>query len=130
EDRAKVFREVRRVGKPGGRFFFSTHNLQYMRARFDLRRSLRASPRKALRNVAQTLAAMYYNRALRLSTLMAPGASHAVLNDGVHSGRLRTYYVSPQEQVEQLAAYFDDIKVYGLAKGEVVDAQDWYQLED
>jgi ubiquinone/menaquinone biosynthesis C-methylase UbiE len=44
--------------------------------------------------------------------------SRAVLNDGVHHGRLQTYYIRPSAQVIQLRAGFTDIVLYSVATGE------------
>ena len=82
-DRMAIFREIRRVGKKSGVFFFSTHNLQALHT-FGDKFKLRAS---------------------------------AIINDGVHGGRLRTYYIRPAAQVTELQHYFWDVVVYSLNTG-------------
>jgi hypothetical protein len=41
-----------------------------------------------------------------------------MVNDGAHNFQLRTYYITPLEQVKQLSELgFSDIKMYSLADG-------------
>jgi ubiquinone/menaquinone biosynthesis C-methylase UbiE len=44
EDRLRIFQEVRRVGKAGGYFCFSTHNLYWCPEIFELRRIISFNP--------------------------------------------------------------------------------------
>jgi ubiquinone/menaquinone biosynthesis C-methylase UbiE len=67
QDRLQVFAEVRRVGRPGALFYFSTHNLQ------------------ALQNFE------FHNQ-----------ITHALINDGVHNGRLETCYIRPAGPIEAI----------------------------
>jgi ubiquinone/menaquinone biosynthesis C-methylase UbiE len=85
QDRLRVFAEVRRVGRPGALFYFSTHNLQALQ-NFEVHNQI----------------------------------THALINDGVHNGRLETYYVRPADQLKQLKGLFEDIRVYSLSTGEVI----------
>jgi len=50
------------------------------------------------------------------------GSGYAIVNDGVHGGRLETYYVSPDEQLNQLSPWFNEIRVYDI-DGERVTLQ-------
>lgn len=81
--RPAVFREVRRVGRNQGLFFFSTHNLQALHT---------------------------FGDKFKLH-------DRVIINDGVHGGRLRTYYVRPAVQLKELRRYFSDVVVYTLASG-------------
>jgi hypothetical protein len=41
-----------------------------------------------------------------------------IFNDGAHNFRLKTYYVTPTEQIKQLTELeFSGIKIYGLLDG-------------
>jgi ubiquinone/menaquinone biosynthesis C-methylase UbiE len=89
-DRLRVLQQVHRVGRRGGFFCFSAHNLQ-SRQQVDLP--------------------------------FESGCGFAVINDGVHDGRLQLYYIRPDEQLQQLRPYFTDIRVYNLAGNLVQDHQ-------
>jgi ubiquinone/menaquinone biosynthesis C-methylase UbiE len=94
-DRVRVFAEIRRVGRPGALFYFSTHNLQ------------------ALEDSA------VHNR-----------IAYALINDGVHHGRLETCYVRPPDQLKQLQALFEDVRVYSLSTGQVIHNQSDLEAND
>lgn len=116
DDRLTALGEIRRVGKPGAPFFFSTHNLQSIERLFTIRRTwhpLKMGYRLG-RNLLLRLANMR-----SVTSLIAAG--HAVMNDGTHGFRLKTYYITPEEQVRQLkSAGFADIDVYSVETGELV----------
>jgi hypothetical protein len=61
-----------------------------------------------------------YNRGVDVGALS--GRSHAVLNDGVHGFRLRTYYVDPLAQLDQLRDDFADVQVFSVA-GETIPTE-------
>jgi hypothetical protein len=46
--------------------------------------------------------------------------THALINDGVHNGRLETCYVRPADQLKRLKGIFKDVRVYSLSTGEVI----------
>lgn len=53
---------------------------------------------------------------------------YAILNDGAHDFRLRTYYIKPREQIKQLTDLeFTNIKIYGLFDGREI--KDSFKLE-
>jgi hypothetical protein len=48
---------------------------------------------------------------------------YMIFNDGAHDFRLRTYYITPTEQIKQLTDYgFSGIKIYGLDGREITNA--------
>jgi hypothetical protein len=49
-----------------------------------------------------------------------------MFNTGVHDFRLKTFYITPKEQIKQLSQHkFTNIKVYGLEDGrEIKDPTD------
>jgi SAM-dependent methyltransferase len=123
EDRAAVFREIRRVGKPGGCFLFSTHNLNSLDRLFavNVGRDLRATARQAWRVAVLRLR----NEWRSVRTLR--GRDHLFLYDTNYlatPGRFfraqirragRYCYVRPDVQVRQLQDLgFADISVYGI----------------
>lgn len=119
-DRLRILQEVCRVGKPGGYFCFSSHNLQAMEREFDWRNQFSCNPITAYSNLVMLLLLRGFNRTIRPKQLNA--LTHAVIRDESHNFRLQTYYVRPQEQLRQLAADFKDVKIYSWSNGlEITD---------
>jgi ubiquinone/menaquinone biosynthesis C-methylase UbiE len=109
-DRLKIFQEVSRISKPGGYFFFSSHNLQGIEREFNWRNQVSFNPIATYINLVMLAILRFYNRAIALSQLKT--SAHAVIKDDSHNFRLKTYYVRPQEQLNQLEADFSHIQVY------------------
>ncbi len=114
-DRLKVFQEVCRVGKPGGYFFFSSHNLQGLEHAFDARKQLSVNPFKTYVNLVMLGLLRCFNRSLTLKQLQA--SAHVVVRDESHNFCLQTYYVRPEEQLSQLNAHFNNATVYAWKSG-------------
>lgn len=121
DDRARIFAEVRRVCVPGGWFAFSSHNLNACGDLFDWRRIVSLDPRHARRTVKRLLLRLVYNAGTSKS--MIDAAPYAIINDGAHGRRLRTYYIRPQTQIAQLQSGFSDVRVFSTATGAAL-AQD------
>lgn len=108
-ERQALLPEICRIGKPGGYFCFSSHNLQGLEQAFDLKRQLRLNPLSSYVNLIMLALLRWLNRPLTLTALQA--ADHVIVKDESHNFRLRTYYVRPKAQLEQLAA-FGPVDVY------------------
>jgi ubiquinone/menaquinone biosynthesis C-methylase UbiE len=120
-DRLRVLKEIGRVGTPGGYFCFSSHNLQDLR-QFEFPRLSGSNIRALRKSLSEWLTLrLYYNRIFTLEKLKH--RAHALVNDGVHGGRLQTYYIRPEEQLKQLNPYFKDIQLYGLAGNRLGDCE-------
>ena len=113
-DRLKVFQEVSRVGKPGGYFCFSSHNLQGFEQVFSFRKQFTINPFKTYVNLMMLAFLRCFNASTNLKQITA--AAHIVVKDESHNFRLQTYYVRPQEQLSQLDA-FGKVSVYGWKSG-------------
>jgi ubiquinone/menaquinone biosynthesis C-methylase UbiE len=113
EDRLKTFAEVRRVGKPGAYFYFSAHNLQWVpRVLLNFRRQISwVHPKITYWNLLKWLKAYKHNDANVIRQLQE--LPYAIINDGAHDFRLLHYYIKPRAQVQQLSAYFTNIRVFG-----------------
>ena len=109
-DRLRVFQEISRVGKSGGYFCFSSHNLQGMEREFEGRKHLSLNPFSTYVNLVMWVLLRCCNRSITPNQLKA--STHAIIRDETHNFRLQTYYVRPQEQLQQLESNFRDIKVY------------------
>lgn len=125
EDRETIFKEIQRVGKPGGTFAFSTHNLNSAVELFELRRMISLNPRRLRRTVKRLLLRFFYNRQVRMETIR--NAPYVRITDGAHKRKLVNYYIRPTVQVEQLEELFTDIQVFSLATGDEIE--DRTQLE-
>ena len=109
-DRLQVFQEISRVGKSGGHFCFSSHNLQGLEREFEWRKQLSFNPISTYVNLVMWVLLRCCNRSLTLNQLKA--SAHVIVRDEAHNFRLQTYYVRPQAQLQQLELYFRNIKVY------------------
>ena len=112
--RLRILQEVSRVGKPGGYFCFSSHNLQAMEREFNWRNQIRLNPITTYSNLVMLLLLRGFNRTIHLKELKT--LAHAIIRDESHNFRLQTYYVRPQEQLRQLAA-FQNIQIYSWKSG-------------
>lgn len=110
EDRLKILREVHRVGKPGARFVFSSHNLRAMALMFDYRQHLGINPAKTYVDLVMWGLLRWANQGLRIADLEQ--ADHLILRDESHNFALRTYYVHSTAQADQLAFGFRHLEVY------------------
>jgi ubiquinone/menaquinone biosynthesis C-methylase UbiE len=127
-DRLKILKEIRRVGKPGGWFCFSSHNLNSCAQLFELPRMVSLNPRFAVRT-AKRLVLRFLNWRVRTATVMR--SPYMVITDASHDRQLRTYYIRPEEQLAQLSEDFTDVQVFSLATGaEVRDQNELRNVED
>jgi ubiquinone/menaquinone biosynthesis C-methylase UbiE len=118
-ERLQVLEEIRRVGKPSGIFCFSSHNLQSLSRKFALKHQFSRSPERSLQRTVRWLFVRFvYNR--HISGQQLRDATHTIINDGAHNYRLCTYYIKPSAQLEQLATYFSDVRVFSLSSGKEV----------
>ncbi len=128
-DRLQVFEQIRRVGKPGGYFYFSTHNLQAMAPEFNWQKHLSFNPIVTYVNLVMWGFLRLCNPGITGDRLKSSG--YAILRDESHNFRLQTYYIRPQEQVQQLTPNFRDIKIYSWKTGlELTCASDLYSNDD
>lgn len=119
-DRLKILKEIRRVGRPGAWFCFSSHNLNSCAQLFELSRMVSLNPRFA-RRTAKRLLVRLLNWRVRAATVIR--SPYIVINDGAHGRKLGTYYIRPEEQLAQLSEDFTDMLVFSLATGDEVRGQ-------
>jgi ubiquinone/menaquinone biosynthesis C-methylase UbiE len=110
EDRLTILKEISRVGKSGGYFAFSSHNLQGIEQQFNLRKQLGFNPLKTYVNLVMAALLYFFNRSV--SPVQLKVSDYLILRDESHNFRLKTYYIRPKEQVYQLSNRFKEIKVY------------------
>ena len=114
EDRIKALREIKRLGKPGGYFCFSSHNLNS-----DIEHSCRIAwtpnPVKLAYRVGRY---GLFKLVTRNVKAVRRRSDFAVINDGAHHFRSRTYYIKPQAQIDQLTGLgFTNIRLFSLSDG-------------
>lgn len=121
-DRLNAFSEIKRVGKSGGFFCFSSHNIQSIPRAFSMKYGLSLNPKSTVKNIIRWFFLNHiHNKGINIRKLQH--TSHVIINDGAHNYRLQTYYIKPKVQIEQLSNYFKDIKVYSLFKGNEIQSE-------
>ncbi len=109
-DRLQILKEIRRVGKPGGHFCFSSHNLRGIAREFDFRAQMSWNPLKTYTNLVMTGLLRLFNPDITRDRLIHE--PHLLIRDEPHNFRLWNYYIRPETQLAQLEAGFDEIEVY------------------
>ena len=110
EDRLKIFSEVKRVGKPGCYFFFSSHNLRSLEQGLIWKNQLSINPIKIYTNLMTLGLFWLFNRTLNRQIIA--DSDHLMVCDESHLFRLETYYIRARQQLEQLSQDFSDIEAY------------------
>lgn len=119
-DRLMVFQEIARIGKSGGYFFFSSHNLQGLEQAFKLKNQLSFNPINSYTNLVMLALLRLLNRSLTSRQLKE--SAYTVVRDESHNFCLKTYYIRPQAQIKQLVRDFGEVKVYSWKSGvEIID---------
>jgi ubiquinone/menaquinone biosynthesis C-methylase UbiE len=116
-DRFSALREINRVLKINGIFFFSSHNLEWTELvdRFRIRqnRNKNRFTQQALKNIRLNLQNKSLNMANYIDKLRKNSKGH--IYDNSLDGKAKVYYITPSEQISQLAQCgFKDIETYSL----------------
>jgi ubiquinone/menaquinone biosynthesis C-methylase UbiE len=118
EGRLEALYEIRRVCKPGGLFYFSSHNLCSVKRTFSVKWSAILKNPKALLYLLK----LPIIRLLNPSPEKLEKMDYAIIKDGGHRFRIITYYIKPEKQIEQLNELgFTNIKIFSLEDGKEVD---------
>lgn len=119
-DRLATLAEIRRVGKRGGLFCFSSHNLQSLPNRFNLRRCLSVGFRTLGSEIHHWWRLRLANPGVTERTVLQQ--PYGVFNDGAHDFRLKTYYIRPEEQIRQLGICYEDIRLFEKSTGNRIES--------
>jgi ubiquinone/menaquinone biosynthesis C-methylase UbiE len=114
-DRLTILQEIRRVGKPGGWFCFSSHNLNFGAQLFELRQVIALNPKFAKRTAKRLVRRFVYNWRVPAATVRS--SQYMMIRERAHSRRILTYYIRPEEQLSQLSEHFADVRVFSFANG-------------
>jgi ubiquinone/menaquinone biosynthesis C-methylase UbiE len=114
-ERLQVFKEIQRIGKPGGYFYFSSHNLTGFEQEFDFKQQFSLNPIKTYINLMMSALLNVFNFPITFKQLK--NSAYLILKDESHNFRLKTYYVRPQEQLNQLKSHFSNVRVYSWKSG-------------
>jgi ubiquinone/menaquinone biosynthesis C-methylase UbiE len=121
EDRLETLGEIRRLIKSGGYFCFSTHNLNFLSNKCSIQ--LSKHPSIFALQIYRLLQMRVTNKSAAWKTLRnsSQNSLHHMFNDGAHNFQLKTYYITPVEQVKQLRELgYTDIKMFGLTDGKEI----------
>ncbi len=128
-DRLKILQEVSRVGKSGGYFFFSSHNLQGLERAFDVRSQFSYNPITTYANLVMWAILRVLNMSITLGKIKT--LNEIAVRDESHNFRLETCYIRPEEQIRQLHLTFRDVEVYSWKTGfKLINEIDRYSNSD
>lgn len=119
DDRLKIIAEVHRLLKPGGLFFFSTHN----RSHYSFDQWPWNDPKISTLVKIKTFIKLipFISRKFRNQKLETVEADHAIINNAAHSYGLMTFYTTPRLLRRHLSkAGFGETDLYSRS-GKIVD---------
>ena len=114
EERLEALNEIKRIGKKGGVFFFSSHNLQ---ADTLNQLSFSLNPLKIIEDVLKFIYLRIANKNLR----QKKENEYALLYDGGHLFTLKNFYIKPSFQIQQLVKLgFTNVKMFSIVDGKEI----------
>lgn len=116
DDRLLALKEIKRVGKKGGVFAFSTHNLRSLHKVYKIQ--WYRNPKKLAYQIFSYFLLIWLNG--------FPGKHqrkpYTIVNDGTHRFGLKMYYIQPEHQIKQLEALgFSNIRLFSVSTGQELD---------
>ena len=119
-DRLQALKEIRRVCAPNGAFCFSSHNTRHLAQLPGARLALTRGPRALARQLRSWLRIRLANPGYARLCRNCDAMEHALVVDGAHGFRARSYYVQPDYQLVKLSACgFGSTRAYSTAGEEL-----------
>lgn len=116
EDRITAFKQIKRVLKPNGYFYFSSHNIQAIEKWERIPFSL--NPLKFAKHLITHYKRKLINQLTTKKIKALQNEDYITINDGAHYGQLETYYVNTEFQIKILEqAGYKNIRVFDLENG-------------
>lgn len=118
--RIEALEEIKRVCMPGGIFSFSTHNLYSVRRFLAIDWPLlREAPRCFVKRLFNIPILRFLNEPL----YKIKKEDYVIFRDGELSFDLRTYYVKPEKQIDQLKKLeFENIRIFSVETGKEMES--------
>jgi ubiquinone/menaquinone biosynthesis C-methylase UbiE len=115
EKRLEIMREIHRVTKKGGYFCFSAHNLNYAHKwLFSFSKNFSG----LIYGVVELLEMRLLNMKTWKTIKNPKVQQHIIINRAIHNFILKTYYITPAAQLQQLKDLkFTNIGIYDLGNG-------------
>jgi ubiquinone/menaquinone biosynthesis C-methylase UbiE len=118
KERINSLWEIRRMLRAGGYFCFSTHNLNFLLSKCSIK--LSKHPMIIAHQIIELIRMRFLNTNEAWRAIRDPSrkGKHCMVNDGALNFRLKTYYITHNEQLEQLNELgFKNVKMFNLARG-------------
>ncbi|MEM9264271.1 MAG: class I SAM-dependent methyltransferase [Cyanobacteria bacterium P01_F01_bin.13] len=116
EDRLKILAEVKRMGKPGGYFLFSSHNLQVLERNLTWKKQFSLNPIRIGANLI--ILGLFWRLNPSLDRQTVANSDYLVVRDDSHQYRLDTYYIRAAQQLNQLSKDFSQVEIHAWKDGE------------
>jgi len=114
EERIVALEEIKRVAKKEAYFCFSSHNIQSVDNLFKF--SITIRPIKLFKKITKYILLRLINEKYEDIRKY----DYAIINDGAHRFRLKTYYIKPSFQITQLHDLgFQGVRIFSLEGHEV-----------
>lgn len=125
DDRIAALQEIKRVGKRGGVFAFSTHNIRSLHKVYTVQ--WYKNPKKLAYQIFSYFLLIFLNG--------FPGKHqkrpYTIVNDGTHRFGLNMYYIKPEYQIKQLEHVgFRNVRLFSVSTGAEIAPQDLEHIVD
>ena len=121
DERIATLREIRRLIRSGGYLCFSTHNLNFLLKKCSIQ--LSKYPTEMALRIFRLLQMRLLNKkeAWKIIRNSSGNQKHTMVNDGAMNFRLKTYYITPVEQLKQLSELgYAGTEMYSLTSGKEI----------
>jgi len=121
DERIATLREIRRLIRSGGYLCFSTHNLNFLLKKCSIQ--LSKYPTEMALRIFRLLQMRLLNKkeAWKIIRDSSGNQKHTMVNDGAMNFRLKTYYITPVEQLKQLSELgYAGTEMYSLTSGKEI----------